>query len=159
MDERQFIELINEHQRIIFKICRLYRDTAEDREDLFQEIVFQLWRGIKTYRGEAKPTTWMYRVALNTALAAFKKKAPVIDYTPHLPDAVQDEEGEEVALRRERLFEVIKQLSDAEKAIVTLYLEDMDHRQIAEITGITENNVAVKLNRIKTKIKHLLNKQ
>jgi RNA polymerase sigma factor (sigma-70 family) len=157
MDEKQFLKLITEHQGIIHKICRLYRDTAADREDLFQEIVFQLWRGINAFRGDAKPSTWIYRVALNTAIASFRKRKPDIEYAPQLPDMLEEDESEELALRRERLFAAIKQLSDGEKAIVALYLDDMDHRQIAEITGITENNVAVKLNRIKTKIQKLLN--
>lgn len=157
MEEKQFLSLVDQYQGIIHKTCRVYRDTAEDREDLFQEIVFQLWRGIDTFRGDARASTWIYRVALNTGIAAFRKKRPGIDYTPQLPDVMQEQESEEIALRRERLFAAIKQLSDGEKAIVTLYLDDMDHRQIAEITGITENNVAVKLNRIKTKIKKLLN--
>jgi RNA polymerase sigma factor (sigma-70 family) len=157
MDEKQFLDLINNHQGIIHKICRLYRDTAADREDLFQEIVFQLWRGINTFKGEAKPSTWIYRVALNTAIAAFRKRKPNIEYPPQLPDMQQEDESEELALRRERLFAAIKQLNDGEKAIVALYLDDMDHRQIADITGITENNVAVKLNRIKAKIQKLLN--
>lgn len=157
MDQKQFVTVINEHQGIIYKICRMYRDTAEDREDLFQEIVFQLWQGVHTYRGDAKVSTWIYRVALNTAIAVFRKKTPDIDYTPQLPDMLQEEENEEVAFRKERLFAAIKQLNDGEKAIVALYLDDLDHRQIAEITGITENNVAVKLNRIKTKIQKLLN--
>ena len=157
MDERQFLKLIGGHQGIIHKICRLYRDTAADREDLFQEIVFQLWRGINAVRGDAKPSTWIYRVALNTAIAAFRKRKPDIEYLPLLPDVLQEDESEELALRRERLFIAIKQLNDGEKAIVALYLDDMDHGQIAEITGITENNVAVKLNRIKAKIQKLLN--
>ena len=157
MDEKQFLKLIGEHQGIIHKICRLYRDTAADREDLFQEIVFQLWRGINTFRGEAKPSTWIYRVALNTAIAAFRKRKPDIEYTPQLPDVIQENESEELALRRERLISAIKQLNDGEKAIVALYLDDIDRPQIAEIIGITENNVAVKLNRIKEKIQKLLN--
>lgn len=157
MDEKHFLKLVSEHQGIIHKICRLYRDTAADREDLFQEIVFQLWRGVNTFRGDAKPSTWIYRVALNTAIATFRKRKPDIEYTLQLPDVLQEDESEELALRRERLFIAIKQLNDGEKAIVALYLDDMDHRQIAEITGITENNVAVKLNRIKTKIQKLLN--
>ena len=157
MDEKQFLKLIGEHQGIIYKICRLYRDTVADRDDLFQEIVFQLWRSIASFRGDAKPSTWIYRVALNTAIATFRKRKPDVEYTPQLPDVVQEDESEELALRRELLFTAIKQLSDGEKALVALYLDDMDYGQIAEITGITENNVAVKLNRIKAKIQKLLN--
>ncbi|RYE13407.1 MAG: sigma-70 family RNA polymerase sigma factor, partial [Sphingobacteriales bacterium] len=80
MDETQFLTLINTNQGIIHKICRLYRDSPEDRQDLFQEITFQLWKGIPAFRGEAKPSTWIYRIALNTAIATFRKNKPGIQY-------------------------------------------------------------------------------
>jgi len=74
MDEHPFLVLIQEHQGIIHKICRLYRDSKEDREDLFQEITYQLWKSFPSFKGEAKVSTWMYRIALNTAIASFRKK-------------------------------------------------------------------------------------
>ncbi|THU38313.1 sigma-70 family RNA polymerase sigma factor [Niastella caeni] len=156
MDESQFVQLIDQHQGIIHKICRLYRDAKEDREDLFQEIVFQLWKSLPTYSGKAGFSTWMYKVALNTALVAFRKKKPAIIYTPTLPDepVVQQEPGQQ----EEQLFEALKKLNDGEKALITLYLEELSHKEIADIIGITENNVSVKLNRIKNKIQQLLKK-
>ncbi|MGK6353453.1 RNA polymerase sigma factor [Parapedobacter sp. DT-150] len=154
MDETLFLRLIDEHQGIIHKICRLYRDSKEDREDLFQEIVFQLWKSIPSFKGTAKFSTWMYRIALSTAIAAFRKKRPDIRYTESLPDEqdVQQEPSE----HRERLFEALKRLNDADKALITLYLEDLSYQEIAEISGISENNVGVKLNRIKNRIQELL---
>ncbi|WP_449437805.1 RNA polymerase sigma factor [Pedobacter steynii] len=74
MREQSFVKLIHEHQGIIHKICRLYRDSKEDREDLFQEIAYQLWKSFDSYKGEAKISTWMYRIALNTAIASFRKR-------------------------------------------------------------------------------------
>lgn len=157
MDEKMFLALINEHQGIIHKICRLYRDVREDREDLFQEITFQLWRSHQTFKNESKISTWIYRIALNTAIASFRKKKQVIAYSPVLPDLAEEQPDEELAFRQERLFNALKRLNDADKAIITLYLEDLSYQQIAEIIGISENNVGVKLNRIKIKIKNLLN--
>lgn len=153
MDEPQFLQLIDQHQGIIHKICRLYRDSREDREDLFQEIVFQLWKSAPTFEGKAKFSSWMYRVALSTAIAAFRKKKPDIRYTTALPDEQEAHEPEE---QREQMFEALKKLNDADKALITLYLEDLTYQEIGEITGITETNVGVKLNRIKKKIQQLL---
>jgi RNA polymerase sigma factor (sigma-70 family) len=156
MDETEFLALIKEHQGIIHKICRLYRDGKEDREDLFQEITFQLWKSLPGFKGDAKISTWIYRIALNTAIAVFRKNIPKIEYPSVLPDMYEEQQNEELVLRQERLFAVLKQLDDSEKAIITLYLEDLNYQQIGEIIGINENYVGVKLNRIKNKIQKLL---
>jgi len=156
MDEQPFLILIQEHQGIIHKICRLYRDSKEDREDLFQEITYQLWKSFPSFKGEAKVSTWMYRIALNTAIASFRKKRLDIEYHPALPDLPDDEVDEGYLIRQESLFATLKQLNESERAIVALYLDDLSYRQIAEIIGINENNVGVKINRIKTKIQKLL---
>jgi len=156
MDERQFLILINEHQGIIHKICRLYRDVREDREDLFQEITFQLWKSHNSFKNNSKISTWIYRIALNTAIASFRKKKQDIEYRPTLPEFAEEQPDEELALRQERLFGALKQLDDGDKAIITLYLEDLSYQQIADIIGISENYVGVKLNRIKIKIQNLL---
>jgi len=156
MDERQFLILINEHQGIIHKICRLYRDVREDREDLFQEITFQLWKSHNSFKNNSKISTWIYRIALNTAIATFRKKKQNVEYCPTLPEMAEEQPDEELALRQERLFSALKQLDDGDKAIITLYLEDLSYQQIADIIGISENYVGVKLNRIKIKIQNLL---
>lgn len=156
MNEVQFLAIIKEHQAIIHKICRLYRESKEDREDLFQEITFQLWKSLPGFKGEAKISTWIYRIGLNTAIAIFRKNKPEIEYSPVLPDMPEEQQNEELALRQERLFVVLKLLDDSEKAIITLYFEDLTYQQIAEIIGINENYVGVKLNRIKNKIQKLL---
>ena len=156
IDEAPFLALMKVNQAMVYKICYLYRDTREDREDLFQEITFQLWKAWPTFKGEAKVTTWMYRVALNTAIAVFRKKQPNIEYSLVLPDLPDEEQNEELALRHEQLFSALKQLDDNDKAIIALYFEEMSYQQIAEIIGINENYVGVKLNRIKNKIQKLL---
>lgn len=157
MSEKHFLSLVNQHQAIIHKICRLYRDSIEDREDLFQEIMFQLWQAFPSFEGKSKITSWMYRIALNTALASFRKNKPDITYTGNFPDYAEDFYNEEQDMQQEKLLVVLKKLDDIEKAIIALYFEDMSYQEIAAITGISENYVGVKLNRIKTKIQKLLN--
>jgi RNA polymerase sigma factor (sigma-70 family) len=141
---------------MVHKICYLYRDSKEDREDLFQEITFQLWKAWPQFKSEAKVTTWMYRVALNTAIAVFRKKRPKLEYPDVLPDLPDEELNEEAAYRQTQLFAALKQLDATEKAIITLYFEEMSYRQIAEVLGISENNVGVKINRIKNKIQKFI---
>lgn len=151
MDGPQFIQQIDLHQHIIHKICRLYRDSKEDREDLFQEIVFQLWKAAPSFEGRSKFSTWMYKIALSTALAGFRKKRPPVVYPETLPERA-DHPQQEQHIQSEQLMEALKKLDDADKALITLYLEDLSYQEIAEITGISENYVGVKLNRIKSKL-------
>jgi RNA polymerase sigma factor (sigma-70 family) len=153
----EFEQLLQEFQGIIHKVCRLYRDTPADREDLFQEIAYQLWRAYPNYRHEAAPTTWIYRIALNTALAAFRQKRPDLRYPGEVPDRTADAMNDEQEHRRELFWRALRQLPDGEKALMMLYLEDLSYQEIAGVTGLSENNVGVKLNRIKTKLKNLLN--
>ncbi len=159
MNETAFLALMAEHQGVIHKICRLYRDSREDREDLFQEITFQLWKSFPSFKGNSLISTWLYRIALNTAIASYRKEKPTIDYVETLPEFAEEPQNEELILRQERLFTAMKQLSESEKAIIALYLDDLSYLQIAEILGISENNVGVKINRIKTKIQQLLAKK
>lgn len=154
MEEAEFLSLIDQHQGIIHKICRLYRDSKEDREDLFQEIVFQLWKSAPTFEGKSKFSSWMYRVALSTAVAVFRKKKVQIRYLSALPD--EHEPLTQPDEQREQFFQALKKLNDADKALITLYLEDLSYQEIAEIIGISESNVGVRLNRVKSKIQQLL---
>jgi RNA polymerase sigma-70 factor (ECF subfamily) len=156
MEEKQFLAVIKENQGIFYKICRLYRDIPEDREDLFQEIIYQLWKSRESFKQDSKLSTWIYRIALNTAIATFRKKKHTMEYRPIMPDLPEEEPDENLALRQEQLFAALKQLEDGDKAIITLYLEDLSYQQISEVTGISENYVGVKLNRIKLRIQNLL---
>ena len=154
MDEQLLLGTLQQHQDMLHKICRLYRDSREDREDLFQEIIYQVWKAYPGYKGEAKLTSWIYRVALNTALATFRKKEVQVIYPAALPEqmAINDIRDQQ----QEQLFAALRQLNDAEKAIIALYLEDLSYQEIAAITGLDENNVGVKLHRIKNKLRTLL---
>jgi RNA polymerase sigma factor (sigma-70 family) len=155
--EKIFLQTIKDHQNIIHKISRMYRNTPEDQQDLFQEIVFQLWRAFPGFRQESKVSTWIYRIALNTAIAVFRKSTVKISLSDNLPElADHDNSSSE---QEELMYHALRQLNDSEKAMISLYLEDYSYQEIAEITGISENYVGVKLNRIKEKLKSILNKK
>lgn len=158
----EFISVITKNQGIIHKVCGIYCDTQEDREDMFQEIVTQLWKSYPTFRNESKVTTWMYRVALNTAITFFKKdkRRPDrgdIDQTKfQIAEAEYDFEVEE---QIKMLHKAIAKLTGVEKSIILLYLENKKYEEIAEIVGITQNYVRVKMNRIKLKLKKLIGEE
>ena len=157
--EQAFVSLISTHQGIIHKVCSMYCNETNARKDLFQEILLQLWRAYDSFRGQSKITTWMYRVALNTAISGYRKqkRRPFQDTLTvaelQIPVEEYDIEWEE---KRNYLYKAINQLSEVEKAIIMLYLEGQSYDEIAEIIGITRTHVGVKINRIKKKLKKIL---
>jgi RNA polymerase sigma-70 factor (ECF subfamily) len=157
---KSFLESVHGSQRIIHKVCRVYRDDPEDQRDLYQEIVYQLWRSYPSFKGEAKVSSWIYRVALNTALASYRKRGPSIRYMRDIPESIHPSQQEPGGSdREEQLFAVLRKLDDAEKMLMTLYLEDYSYKEISEITGLTENNIGVRLSRIKNKLRQHLQKK
>ena len=158
--EKEFISLLNQHQKIVYKVCNLYMDRHSDREDLFQEITLQAWKAYGNFRGDAKFSTWLYRVALNTAITFFRKekKKPEIFSTDIIPE--QPEEADSLIEEQVKaMYAAIGDLSKIDKAIIMLYLEDYSYTEIGEMMGITANNVAVKMSRIKIKLKEETQKQ
>ena len=160
--EKEFIKIVSENQGIIHKVCSIYCDSEEDRRDLFQEILAQLWRSYSTFRNESKFSTWMYRVALNTAITSFKKgkrqpeQKGIFNENLQIAEENYDSETED---QIRQLHIAIGQLTGIEKSIILLYLENKSYEEIAEITGITQNYVRVKMNRIKTKLKKYINEE
>ena len=158
--EKEFSKLIKDNQGLIIKVSRLYTNNEEDEKDLFQEIVLQLWRSYDTFKGDAKISTWMYRVALNTAITLFRKKtrSPQTDELQdfHFKGFIEDdsEKQQQISL----LYKVIKILPNVERAIVMMYLDDLPYKEIAENLGITEVNARVKMNRLKKTLKELMEK-
>lgn len=158
--EQRFVAQLEENQNIVHKICRMYTNDQQSHKDLFQEITIQLWRAYPKFRGDSKFSTWMYRVALNTAITLYRKSKRRIktqDYdTVHfkISDIPYDDEAEQ---QLNLMYKAVKQLNDIEKALVFLYLEDKNYRDISETLGISEVNARVKMNRIKTKLKTILN--
>lgn len=158
--EKSFVQQLQENQNLIHKICRLYTNGEDAHKDLFQEITIQLWKAYPQFRGDAKFTTWAYRVALNTAITLYRKKTKTIntiEFDNKLHKIDQDEYNYEEEEHIKLLYKAVQQLNDIEKALVFMYLEDKDYSEIAETLGITEVNARVKMNRIKGKLKNILN--
>ncbi|MEL7529735.1 MAG: sigma-70 family RNA polymerase sigma factor [Bacteroidota bacterium] len=151
--ETQFLQLIEQHQGILHKICRLYRNTAAEREDLLQDMMYQLWKSFPSFRGEARFSSWMYRVALSTAIAKYKKPSLLTTYELKQEPAAESVERSD---RQEALRSAMERLTPIEKAVMSLYLDDYKYEEMAEILGISVNLVGVKLNRIKKKLKEWL---
>ncbi|WP_159466675.1 RNA polymerase sigma factor [Dyadobacter sp. 3J3] len=157
--EKEFVRLLNQHRGIIFKICKIYCQKEEDRQDLFQEIVLQLWKAFPAFKQDANVSTWMYRIGMNTAISNYRKekirKSPVS--FSNLPYPLPDfSETDDFIIETAPLYKAIDQLSQIEKALVLLYLDDKSYEEMAEILGITKSNVGVKLNRIKAKLEKLI---
>jgi len=159
--KREFLALIQENKRLIFKICNTYCNNREDREDLAQEIVYQLWRSEHTYDAGYKFSTWMYRVALNVAISFYRSHAKTgsmvsfDDCTNDVENAIaEDAEYEnEIEKNRQLLYRLIGELKELDRMLILLFLEAKSYKEIAEIAGITETNVATRINRIKEKLK------
>lgn len=158
--EHSFVEQLKKHQNIVHKVCRLYTNNADAHNDLFQEITIQLWRAYPKFRGDSKFSTWMYRVGLNTAITLYRKSKRRIhtqgfDAVEFKIKAEEYDDTEELQLKL--LYKAVHQLNDIEKALVFLYLEEKDYREISQTLGISEVNARVKMNRIKKKLKIILN--
>lgn len=158
--EHNFVRQLEENQNIVHKICRLYTQDADAHNDLFQEITIQLWRAYPKFRGDSKFSTWMYRVALNTAITLYRKskrKVQTQDYEGVSFKITAEEYDDTIEEQLKLMYSAVKNLNDIEKALVFLYLEDKNYREIAETLGISEVNARVKMNRIKEKLRKILN--
>jgi RNA polymerase sigma-70 factor (ECF subfamily) len=155
---KNFVDMIEEHQDIIHKISFFYCDHDEDRKDLEQEIIYQLWKSFPTFQNRSLFTTWMYRVALNTAILDLRKRKkrpeniritdPILSISDH-----NDFDNEPIKV----LFKAIEQLNKVDRALILLYLENKTYEEIASIIGLSSKNVSVKLVRIKDKLRNLFN--
>lgn len=158
--EHSFVSELEKNQNIIHKVCKIYTGDEDSHKDLFQEITIQLWKAYPKFRGDAKFTTWMYRVALNTAITLYRKSKRDVntqDFESVVYKIKADEYDDTEEKQLKLMYDAIRQLSDIEKALVFLYLEDKDYTEISETLGITEVNARVKMNRIKTKLKTIVN--
>lgn len=158
--EERFLDDFEKNQNIAHKICRLYTTNKNDHNDLFQEITIQLWKNYSKFRGDAKFSTWMYRVALNTAISLYRKSTRTIK-TNDISDIVYKIKSEEYddteELQLKALYKAIHGLNDIDKALIFLYLEDKNYKEIATALGISQVNARVKMNRAKNKLKNILN--
>lgn len=151
---------LKNNQNLVHKICRLYTQNEEEHNDLFQEITIQLWKAYPQFRGDSKFSTWAYRVALNTAITLYRKSSKsihTIEFETSRHFVLQEEYNYQEEENLKLLYKAVYQLSDIEKALVFMYLEDKDYNEISETLGISEVNARVKMNRIKTKLKQIIN--
>lgn len=158
--EHQFVSNLEKNQNIVHKICRMYTNDQDSHNDLFQEITIQLWKAYPKFRGDSKFSTWMYRVALNTAITLYRKSKRDIqtqnfdDLSFKIKAQVYDDETEQ---QLQLMYKAVKELNDIDKALVFLYLEDQSYKEISATLGISEVNARVKMNRIKSALKKVLN--
>ncbi len=155
--EKEFINLMEQHSRLIWKICYMYASDRDELNDLYQEILINLWRSHHAFRGDSKFSTWIYRIGLNTCVSYIRQKSrrpSLVSLTIDMESVTENENNVE---KLQELHRLIRQLSKIEKGIVLLYLEGKTYDEIGEIVGITRGNVGVKLNRIRTKLKEMSN--
>ena len=156
--ERQFRQWLGEHTGLLVKVVRSFAEAPADQDDLLQEILLQVWLSLPNFRTESKPTTWLYRVALNTALAwkRGEKKRRQRHDSLSISDIVAPSVTSAEAARKDRvvdqLYAAIRALQPSKRALVVLYLDGFSYREIAEVVGISESNVGVNLNRIKKEL-------
>jgi RNA polymerase sigma factor (sigma-70 family) len=158
--EHSFVTQLEQNQNIVHKICRLYTNDSDAHNDLFQEIAIQLWRAFPKFRGDSKFSTWMYRVALNTAITLYRKSKRRVrtqDFEGVRFKIKADEYDDTVEEQLTLMYAAVKDLNDIDKALVFLYLEDKNYKEISSTLGISEVNARVKMNRIKGKLRKILN--
>ena len=162
-DEHRFLELVNENRNRILKVCRVYAWNSADQDDLYQEILFQIWRSLPALKEKQFASTWLYRVAINTAISFVRKRTIRSDrvvYVEHadLTRTIESQQTPEQNTdeRIATLYTAIFKLDPLEKALVTLFLEEFTYEQMAEVTGITANNVGVMLHRARKKLSSLM---
>jgi len=152
----KFLDLIEENKKLIYKVSHMYCDHDIDKQDLFQEIIANIWEAYPRFRGDSKVSTWIYKISLNTAISWFrhyKKDRVYIQYTDIMPKNHEDPEVNEID---EKLQGVIGLLGKLDRALILLQLDGYSYEEIGAIMGITKSNVATKINRIKRKLKNQL---
>ncbi len=157
-----FIALISTQQKLIHSLCSLYFSSTEDRKDMFQEIVLQLWKAYPSFNHQAKVSTWIYRIALNTVFTKLRKekgKPKNEPYSDHAYQISATEPNMALTEATEELYRAIEQLSDVDKAIVMLYLEEHSYDEIANVLNLSRTNVSTRINRIKVRLEKLLKNQ
>lgn len=155
--EQEFLSVIKEYERVIYKVCYLYTSRNATLNDLYQDVVLNLWRAYPKFRGECKISTWIYRIALNTCISFIRKEKNVpeiVTLTPYESEWMTEEQDSFLLMLKE-LYYLIGQLGQLDKSIILLYLEEKSYEEISEITGLTVTNVATKLNRIKEKLRKM----
>ncbi len=146
--KKEFIEMIQQHSGIIHKVIGLYVDLEEDKKDLYQEILLQGWKSFGNFKGTASFGTWLYRVSLNTVLTFNRKRvnSESLESVPEIASTGEKRENQEI------LYDIIRSLDEIDRMLITLHLDGYKNIEIAEITGMKQNHINVKIHRIKNKI-------
>jgi RNA polymerase sigma factor (sigma-70 family) len=160
--ESTFLTALEQNQQKLLRVCSVYAEDADDKKDLFQEVLINIWQSMPSFEENSSLSTWMFRVALNVCLSVQAKQANKRDRFRKLESITienisEEETNPEEEERLIKLRNCIKKLNDADKAVTTLYLEELSYKEISDITGLTENNIAVKLKRIKMKLLTCIN--
>ena len=151
-NKKEFVRIIQENEALIFKVSKVYTNSREDEQDLYQEIVFQLWKSFSSFRNESKISTWMYRIALNTAISNLNNEKRKGKFLP-INERVLNKTDTDDPLREERYEILCTKIRDTvEKGIIFLYLEGKSYEEMAVITGFTSTNIGTRLGRIKQKL-------
>ena len=156
--EKDFLDMIAAQERTIYKVCYIYANNQDDLNDLFQEVVLNLWKSFPRYRGDSKLTTWVYRIAMNTCITFLRRsnaRPQTVQMTSNVASMAADED---TTGQLRELYRLINQLGKLERALILLWLEERSYEEIADILGISKSNVAVKLNRTKEKLKKMSNR-
>lgn len=160
--QSEFVALLEEHQNIVHRICRIYTQSEAEHKNLFQEISIQLWQSFDRFEGKSKFSTWMYRVGLNTAITLYRKNKKRID-TYEINEEINgielDDYDPVIDEQLNWLYEEIEKFSEIDKALVLLYLENKRYKEIAETLGISAVNARVKMNRIKQRLKKMIKQE
>ena len=154
--EKDFIALVEDYKQVIYKVCYIYATDPDNLNDLYQEVVINLWKAFSRFRGECKASTWVYRIGLNTCISFFRKSKSRPEVVPISVDLEAVVEEDKTAQLHE-LYRMINRLGRLERALILLWLEERSYQEMADITGISRTNVAVKLNRIKEKLRTMSN--
>lgn len=159
--EQEFLNRIESHKGILYKVSKMYMDNPDDQQDLFQEIVCQLWKSYDTFRNESQFSTWMYRVAVNTAIVFLRKEKRKVDKYEIASENIKDDEGDShiKESQLDHFYKAVQKLEKIDKAIIFYQLEGFSHKEIGENLGISEGNARVKLNRAKEKLKEIIKNQ
>lgn len=158
MQQKEFLKNINDNRGIIYKIINLYVDDAEDRKDLYQEIVYQAWKSFQNFKEESRFSTWLYRISLNVSITYLSKRNKSTKLRNEFPEELMVAH-QELSERAEVMYRAIKTLNEMDRGIIMLHLEGYDNAEISEIAGISKSNTGVKLHRIKQQLIQILNQK
>lgn len=151
--DEKFYEVIDRHSALIYKVCYMYAEDREHLKDLYQEVLANLWQGLPSYRGDSKITTWLYRIALNTCVSYIRKNQRHRSTSPLDETAYAIADGTDERRRQlSMMYEMISQLGRIDKAVIMLWLDEYSYEEIARITGLSRNNVASRIHRIKERL-------